>query len=165
MLKPDVKPEKINFSSGPCAKRPGWKLDVLKKSLLGRSHRSKPSKEKLKQIIKITKEILKVPKDYEVGIVPGSDTGAVEMSLWNVLGKRNVSVCVWDSFGEDWLNDIKDQLKIKNLKIYNAKFGSLPNLKHINFDDDVVFNWNGTTSGVCLQDANWIAKKRDGLTI
>ncbi len=165
MLRPVVKPNCINFSSGPCAKRPGWNLNVLQNSILGRSHRANVSKQKLNKVNLLTKEILEIPDEYEVGIVPGSDTGAVEMSLWNVLGKRNVSVCVWDSFGKDWADDIKNQLKIKNFKIYSADYGSLPNLNLINFDDDVVFNWNGTTSGVCLPDGNWIPENRNGLTI
>ena len=165
MLRPTLKPTNINFSSGPCAKRPGWKLSNLKNSTLGRSHRSISSKNKLLKLIQLTKDILEIPSDYEVGIVPGSDTGAVELAIWNCVGARDVDIYVWDSFGNDWANDLSVEMKISNLKINKTNYGKLPDLSSVNFKNDIIFNWNGTTSGVCVPDSNWISLNREGLTI
>ena len=165
MTTPLVKPIRPEFSSGPCAKRPGWSLKNLDAATLGRSHRHKIAKKKLEQAIQLTKSVLQIPNDYLVGIVPGSDTGAIEMAMWNCLGTKPVEILVWDSFGLDWANDIQSQLKIKELSISKVDYGSLPDLYDINFMNDIVFNWNGTTAGVCVPDANWINKNRDGLTI
>ncbi|MDC0093206.1 phosphoserine transaminase [Alphaproteobacteria bacterium] len=165
MTTPLVKPIRPEFSSGPCAKRPGWSLKNLQQATLGRSHRHQIAKNKLKQAIDLTKSILEIPSDYLVGIVPGSDTGAIEMAIWNFLGVKPVNVLVWDSFGSDWANDIQSQLKISDLSISKADYGNLPDLSNINFSNDIVFNWNGTTAGVCVPDANWINANRDGLSI
>ncbi len=165
MTRPLVKPIRPEFSSGPCAKRPGWSLNVLKKSSLGRSHRHTVCKEKLKKIIDLTKSILKVPDDYLVGIVPGSDTGAIEIAMWNLLGSKPVTMLVWDSFGADWAKDIQLQLKLKDLDIIKADYGKLPNLNDLDFKGDLVFNWNGTTAGVCVPNGDWIKSSRHGLTI
>ena len=165
MLRPDVKPLNKEFSSGPCAKRPNWKITNLNNALIGRSHRAAISKIKIQKLIKLTKEILKIPNDYLVGIVPGSDTGAVEMAMWNALGPKNISILVWESFGKDWQKDLTEQLKITQIKIVSEDYGKLPNLSSIDFDDDVIFNWNGTTSGVCVPDSKWIDADRNGLTI
>ena len=165
MLRPDVKPLNLNFSSGPCSKRPNWKIQNLNNAALGRSHRADVSKNKLQKLIQLTKEILKLPSDYLVGIVPGSDTGAVEMAMWNALGPKNVSILVWESFGKDWQKDLSEQLKIKNLKIMFEDYGKLPNLSSVDFDHDIIFNWNGTTSGVCVPNAEWIDDDRSGITI
>ena len=165
MLRPDVKPLNKEFSSGPCAKRPNWKITNLNNALIGRSHRAAISKIKIQKLIKLTKEILKIPNDYLVGIVPGSDTGAVEMAMWNALGPKNISILVWESFGKDWQKDLTEQLKITQIKIVSEDYGKLPNLSSIDFDDDVIFNWNGTTSGVCVPDSKWIDADRKGLTI
>lgn len=165
MHRPDDKPVNINFSSGPCAKRPGWKFDILKNSSLGRSHRSSNSKEKLLNLILLTKEVLEIPPEYEVGIVPGSDTGAVEMAIWNCVGSRPIDIYVWDSFGNDWANDLSLELQLSNLTIIKSEYGKLPNLSCVNFDNDIMFNWNGTTSGVCIPNSRWISSDRKGLTI
>ncbi len=165
MTRPLVKPIRPEFSSGPCAKRPGWSLDVLKSSSLGRSHRHKDCKNKLKEVIKLSKAILKIPDEYLVGIVPGSDTGAIEIAMWNLLGPKPVTVLVWDSFGADWAKDIQLQLKLKDLDILKADYGKLPNLNGFDFKGDIVFNWNGTTAGVCVPNGDWIKNSRDGLTI
>ena len=165
MTRPLVKPIRPEFSSGPCAKRPGWSLNVLQQSSLGRSHRHKDCKNKLKKVIELSKSILNIPDDYLVGIVPGSDTGAIEIAMWNLLGVKPVTMLVWDSFGADWAKDIQLQLKLKNLDILKVDFGKLPNLNCINFKGDIVFNWNGTTAGVCVPNADWIKNSRDGLTI
>lgn len=165
MTRPLVKPNRSEFSSGPCAKRPGWSLDVLKQSSLGRSHRHKDCKHKLKEVIELSKSILNIPDDYLVGIVPGSDTGAIEIAMWNLLGSRPVKMLVWDSFGADWAKDIELQLKLKNLNIIKVDYGKLPSLNDLDFKSDTVFNWNGTTAGVCVPNADWINNSRDGLTI
>jgi phosphoserine aminotransferase len=162
---PAVRPLIPHFSSGPCAKRPGWSLQVLTDALLARSHRSKSGKAKLKRAIDLTREILELPADYRVGIVPGSDTGAVEMALWSLLGARPVTVLAWESFGEGWVTDVVKQLKLKDFTVLKAEYGELPALKAIDFDTDVVFTWNGTTSGVRVPDANFIPASRQGLTI
>ncbi len=165
MTRPLVKPFRPEFSSGPCAKRPGWSLDVLKKSSLGRSHRHKDCKNKLKEVIELSKSILNIPDDYLVGIVPGSDTGAIEIAMWNLLGSRPVTMLVWDSFGADWANDMQLQLKLKNLDIIKVDYGKLPNLSGLDFKDDIVFNWNGTTAGVCVPNGEWIKSSHNGLII
>jgi phosphoserine aminotransferase len=163
--KPGAKPSNPCFSSGPCAKRPGWALDNLSGAALGRSHRSKAGKEKLAQAIALTREALRVPADYRIGIVPASDTGAVEMALWSLLGPRGVDVAAWESFSTDWVTDVLKQLKLENARSLTAPFGELPDLSQINFDNDVVFAWNGTTSGVRVPNADFIPADRKGLTI
>ena len=162
---PGVRPLIPHFSSGPCAKRPGWNLQALTDALLGRSHRSKVGKAKLKRAIDLTREILEMPADYRLGIVPASDTGAVEMALWSLLGARPVTVLAWESFGEGWVTDIVKQLKLKDVSVLKADYGELPNLAALDPGSDVVFTWNGTTSGVRVPDADWIAADRQGLTI
>src|SRR5690606_15720176 len=162
---PAARPRVPNFSSGPCAKRPGWKLENLKNALLGRSHRSKPGKVRLKRAIELTRDVLGVPADYRIGIVPASDTGAVEMALWSLLGARPVDLLAWESFGEGWVTDVVKQLKLKDARVFKAPYGELPDLKQVNFAHDVVFTWNGTTAGVRVPDANWIPADREGLTI
>ena len=162
---PATKPANPNFSSGPCAKRPGYALDNLKDAPLGRSHRAKVGKAKLKLSIDLTREILQVPADYRIGIVPASDTGAVEMAMWSLLGARGVDMLAWESFGEGWVTDVIKQLKLKDARVLKAPYGELPDLTQVNFDNDVVFTWNGTTSGVRVPNADWIPADRKGLTI
>jgi len=162
---PAVKPANPNFSSGPCAKRPGWTSDALKSALVGRSHRAKPAKARIEKAIALTRELLEVPADYRIGIVPASDTGAVEMFLWSALGARGVDMLAWESFGEGWVTDVVKQLKLPNVRTLTAPYGELPDLKTVNFDNDVVFTWNGTTSGVRVPNADWIPADRKGLTI
>src|SRR5580658_2265094 len=162
---PGVRPENPCFSSGPCAKRPGWSPTVLDDAALGRSHRAKPGKAKLKLAIDLTREVLGVPGDYRIGVTPASDTGAVEMALWSLLGARPVDVLAWESFGEGWVSDIVKELKLKDARTLKAPYGELPDLGKVDFDHDVVFTWNGTTSGVRVADADWIAADRKGLTI
>ena len=163
--KPKNKPACLNFSSGPCTKRPGWSVDVLKDALLGRSHRSSEGKLKLNKAIEDTKELLSIPSDYKVGIVPASDTGAIEMAMWNLLGARPVEVLSWEVFGKDWKIDIEEQLKIPESNYHDVEFGLLPDLSKVNFDNDVIFTWNGTTSGVRVPNADWIPDNRKGLTL
>ena len=163
--KPGNRPANPNFSSGPCAKRPNWSLDALKDAPLGRSHRAKIGKNKLKLAIDLTREVLQVPADYRIGIVPASDTGAVEMAMWSLLGARGVDMVAWESFGEGWVTDVVKQLKLDNARSIIAPYGELPDLKSINFDNDVVFTWNGTTSGVRVANADFIPADRKGLTI
>ena len=163
--KPTTKPNNPNFSSGPCAKRPGWNIQNLKTDSLGRSHRAKLPKQRLLEVITLTKEILQLPKDYRVGILPASDTGAIEAAMWSLLGKTGVEVLAWENFGNDWVKDIKDQLKPDNLTIHKADYGNITDFNNLNFDNDIVFNWNGTTSGVCVPNADWIPQDRKGLTI
>lgn len=165
MTKPLVAPRRPEFSSGPCAKRPGWNTDTLNDALLGRSHRSKPGKAKLKYAIEKTREILGVPEGYRIGIVPASDTGAVEMALWSMLGARGVDMLAWESFGAGWVADVAKQLKLDDVNIYTAEYGELPDLAEVDTDRDVVFTWNGTTSGVKVPNAEWIKEDREGLTI
>src|SRR5437763_13729684 len=162
---PAVRPACPHFSSGPCAKRPGWSLQALTVAVLGRSHRSKIGKAKLKRAIDLTRELLEAPADYRIGIVPASDTGAVEIALWSLLGARPVTVLAWESFGEGWVTDVAKQLKLKNVTVHKADYGSLPNLAKVDFNSDVVFTWNGTTSGVRVPNADWIKADRTGLTI
>jgi phosphoserine aminotransferase len=162
---PAARPHDARFSSGPCAKRPGWTPEVLKDAPLGRSHRAKVGKAKLKLAIDLTREVLGVPADYRIGITPGSDTGAVEMALWSLVGARPVDVLAWESFGEGWVTDVVKQLKLADARTLKAPYGELPDFAEVNFDHDVVFTWNGTTSGVRVPDAKWIAADRKGLTI
>jgi phosphoserine aminotransferase len=162
---PAVRPARPFFSSGPCAKRPGWTPEALKDACLGRSHRSKPGKAKLKEAIDRSRSVLNVPKDYRIGIVAGSDTGAVEMALWSLLGPKPVDVLAWESFGEDWVTDVAKQLKLKDTRIIKAPYGALPDLKQTDPAHDIVFLWNGTTSGVRVPNGDWIADNREGLTI
>ena len=165
MTRPLVKPIRPEFSSGPCAKRPDWSLQALTKATVARSHRHKAAKQKLEKIIELTKSILEIPDNYFVGIVPGSDTGAIEMSMWNLLGPRPINMFVWDSFGLDWANDIQSQLKLKDVVISKVDYGLLPDFSKENLQGDIVFNWNGTTAGVCIPNADWINPNRDGITI
>ncbi|MCZ7886167.1 MULTISPECIES: phosphoserine transaminase [Agrobacterium] len=165
IVKPDVRPGNTHFSSGPCSKRPGWSLDALSDAPLGRSHRAKVGKAKLKQAIDLTREVLNVPADYRIGIVPASDTGAVEMALWSLLGERGVDMLAWESFGAGWVTDVVKQLKLKDVRKLEADYGLLPDLAEVDFDRDVVFTWNGTTSGVRVPNADFIPADRKGLTI
>ena len=165
MAMPAVRPTVPHFSSGPCAKRPGWSLQVLSNAFLGRSHRSKIGKARLKRAIDLTREVLGVPADYRIGIVPASDTGAVEMALWSLLGARPVTMLAWESFGEGWVSDVAKELKLKDVTILKAGYGELPDLTKVDPHSDVVFTWNGTTSGVRVPNADWIAADRTGLTI
>src|SRR3954463_950978 len=165
MTMPATRPAVPHFSSGPCAKRPGWSLQALTDAVLGRSHRSKIGKVKLKRAIDLTREVLQAPADYRIGIVPASDTGAVEMALWSLLGARPVTMLAWESFGEGWVTDVAKQLKLKDARILKAGYGELPDLAQVDFATDVVFTWNGTTSGVRVPNADWIPADRQGLTI
>ena len=162
---PAVKPANPNFSSGPCAKRPGWTVDALANALVGRSHRAKPAKARIEKAIALTRELLEVPADYRIGIVPASDTGAVEMFLWSALGARGVDMLAWESFGEGWVTDVQKQLKLDDVRVIKAPYGELPDLAQVDFTRDVVFTWNGTTSGVRVPNADWIPADRQGLTI
>jgi phosphoserine aminotransferase len=162
---PGVRPAVPHFSSGPCAKRPGWSLSALTDALLGRSHRSKIGKAKLKRAIELTREVLEVPADYRIGIVPASDTGAVEMALWSLLGARPVTMLAWESFGEGWVSDVAKELKLKDVTVLKAPYGELPDLAKVDWTSDVVFTWNGTTSGVRVPNGDWIAADRQGLAI
>jgi phosphoserine aminotransferase len=162
---PGVRPVIPHFSSGPCAKRPGWSLQALTDAVLGRSHRSKIGKAKLKRAIDLTRELLEVPADYRIGIVPASDTGAVEMALWSLLGPRPVTMLAWESFGEGWVSDVQKELKLKDVTVLKAGYGQLPDLAKVDPNSDVVFTWNGTTSGVRVPNAAWIKPDRAGLTI
>ncbi len=164
-MKPDARPKNPNFSSGPCAKRPGWSPAVLGDAFVGRSHRSAAGTARLADVIDRTRALLGVPEDYRVGIVPASDTGAMEMALWSLLGARGVDVLSWESFGETWATDVLDQLKIDDVRVQRADYGTLPDLSLVDFARDVVFVWNGTTSGVRLPGGDWIADNRMGLTI
>lgn len=162
--KPTTKPNCPNFSSGPCAKRPGWTLDVLKGAFVGRSHRAAGGKAKLKEVIDLHRKTLSIPDDYLVAIVPASDTGAIEMAMWSMLGERGVDVLVWENFSNDWLTDVANQLKIADVRKFVADYGQMPDLNQIDTDRDVVFVWNGTTSGVRLPNTHWIKADRQGLT-
>ncbi|MDC0037959.1 phosphoserine transaminase [Alphaproteobacteria bacterium] len=165
MEKPTKKPNNPNFSSGPCAKRPGWKIENLINANTGRSHRSGEAKSKLKLVIDRSKEILNLPNDYVVGILPGSDTGALEASLWSLLGAKGVDILAWENFGKDWIKDVVNQLQLSNLNIHDVNYGDFPDVTKINFKNDVIFTWNGTTSGVKVPNSNWIPDDREGLTI
>ena len=163
--KPAMRPARPEFSSGPCAKRPGWKLENLQGALVGRSHRSKPGKARLKEAIDQTRAILGVPADYLIGIMPASDTGAVEAAMWSMLGPKPVQIIAFESFGKDWVTDVTKQLKLKDVEVLDAPYGQLPDLKKVRKDADVVFTWNGTTSGVRVPNADFIAADREGVTI
>jgi phosphoserine aminotransferase len=165
MTNPNTKPGNPCFSSGPCAKRPGWNLDALEDAALGRSHRAKIGKSKLKETIDRTRSVLGIPEGYKIGIVAASDTGAVEMALWSLLGARGVDMFAWESFGEGWISDVVKQLKLDDVNAYKADYGQLPDLSQADFSRDVVFTWNGTTSGVKVPNGDWIADDREGLTI
>ena len=165
MTKPATRPACAHFSSGPCAKIPGWTPQLLETASVGRSHRSGEGKARLKQAIMLTREVLEVPDDYLIGIVPASDTGAVEMAMWSLLGEKPVEMLAWESFGEGWVSDVAKQLKLSQARKLIAPYGELPDLASVNFDHDVVFTWNGTTSGVRVADATWIPADRKGLTI
>jgi phosphoserine aminotransferase len=163
--KPDIRPADPRFSPGPTRKRPGWSLEALKGAPIGRSHRSKASKDKLKLAIDLTREILGVPADYRIAIVPGSDTGAVEMAMWSLLGARGVDVFAWENFGRDWIIDAVEQLKPADLRVFEADYGKLPDMTQVRGDRDLVFTWNGTTSGVRVPNADFIPADRTGITI
>ncbi|MFZ0767279.1 MAG: phosphoserine transaminase [Bradyrhizobium sp.] len=165
VAKPASRPHVPHFSSGPCAKRPGWTPQNLKDAALGRSHRAKIGKEKLKRAIDLTREVLEVPAGYRIGIVPASDTGAVEMALWSLLGARPVTTISWESFGETWTGDVINQLKLKDVTKLAATYGEIPDLSKVDPASDIVFTWNGTTSGVRVPNADWISAKREGLAI
>ena len=164
-LKPALRPQNAQFSSGPCAKIPGWNIQSLSKALTGRSHRSGEGKARLKRAITLTREVLRVPADYRIGIVPASDTGAVEMALWSLLGARGVDIFSWESFGDGWVSDVVKQLKLPDVRKFTADYGLLPDMAQADFSRDVVFTWNGTTSGVRVPNAEWIPDDRTGLTI
>ncbi len=165
MEKPNIRPQNPCFSSGPCAKRPGWALENLSHAMVGRSHRSAPAKAQIKEVIETQKALLGIPEDYLVGVVPASDTGAVEMALWSMLGARGVDVFAWENFSSDWMKDICDHLKLDDVRTFEADYGQLPDLSQADPKRDIVFAWNGTTSGVCVPDADWIADDREGLAI
>jgi phosphoserine aminotransferase len=163
--RPDLRPACPHFSSGPCAKRPGWSVAALEGALLGRSHRSAEGRAKLEAVVARSRSLAEMPDDYVLGIVPASDTGAVEMALWSLLGARGVDVLVWESFGKGWATDVVGQLKLADVRVLEADYGDLPDLAQVDFSRDVVFTWNGTTSGVRVPDGDWIAASRAGLTI
>jgi phosphoserine aminotransferase len=165
LVKPTLRPARPHFSSGPCAKRPGWSLASLEGALVGRSHRARPAKARIQEVIARSRSVLGVPEDWRLAVVPASDTGAIEMMLWQLLGARPVDVLAWESFGEAWVTDVVKQLKVKGARVLDADYGSLPDLGEVDFDHDVVFPWNGTTSGVRVPDGAWIADDRAGLTI
>ncbi|WP_119309507.1 phosphoserine transaminase [Cohaesibacter haloalkalitolerans] len=165
MTTPAVRPNNTHFSSGPCSKRPGWSFDSLSDAPLGRSHRAKLGKSKLQESIDLTREVLGVPADYRIGVVPASDTGAVEMALWSLLGARGTDILVWESFGAGWATDVVKQLKLDDVRVMKADYGQIPDLGAVDFSRDVVFTWNGTTSGVRVPNGDWIAADREGLTI
>ena len=162
---PGVRPAIPHFSSGPCAKRPGWSLQALTDAALGRSHRAKLGKGKLKRAIDLTREVLQVPAGYRIGIVPASDTGAVEMAMWSLLGSRPLTMLAWESFGEGWVSDVLKELKLKDATVLKSAYGALPDLGKVDWSNDVVFTWNGTTSGVRVPNGDWIAADRQGLSI
>jgi phosphoserine aminotransferase len=164
-MKPSQTPKNPCFSSGPCAKRPGWTIDALQAAAVGRSHRAKIGKTKLAEVIERSKKVLGIPAGYVLGIVPASDTGAMEMAMWSMLGARGVDVFYWESFGNGWANDCKNQLKLKDLRLFKADYGKIPDLSQADWSRDVVFTWNGTTSGVCVPHGDWIAAGREGLAI
>lgn len=163
--KPGVRPANPSFSSGPCPKRPGWRLEALSDAFVGRSHRHADGKAKLNEVLRRSRDLLGIPDDYKIAIVPASDTGAVEMALWSLLGARGVEILVWESFGKGWATDVQKQLKLKDCRILEADYGELPDLGQVDWDCDVVFTWNGTTSGVRVPDGDWIPADREGLAI
>ncbi len=164
-MKPNSRPANPSFSSGPCAKRPGWSLQALSAALLGRSHRSKSGKAKLKDVVDRSRRLLGIPKDYRLGIVPASDTGAVELAMWSLLGARGVDLLAWEVFGEGWATDAEKQLRLADLRVMRAPYGRIPDLAQVDTDRDVIFPWNGTTSGARIPDGDWIKADRKGLTI
>jgi len=164
-MKPNMRPARPDFSSGPCAKRPGWTPEVLLDAAGGRSHRSKTAKKKIVEAVDRTRALLGIPADYRIGIVPASDTGAVEMALWSLLGARPVDMLTWESFGEGWVTDVVKQLKLKDARVLKAPYGQIADLKQVDWKHDVVFTWNGTTSGVKVPNGDWIAADREGLAI
>ncbi len=164
-MKPSVKPNRPYFSSGPCCKHPNWSLESLSGALVGRSHRAKIAKARIQEVIDLSASILELPEGYVCGIVPASDTGAMEMAMWSILGARGVDMVAWESFGAGWVTDVIKQLKLDNVRKLDADYGKLPDLSKVDFNNDVVFTWNGTTSGVRVPDANWIPDDREGLTI
>jgi phosphoserine aminotransferase len=164
-MKPNLRPHNPCFSSGPCAKRPGWSLAALEKAVLGRSHRSKDGRARLADVIERSKRVLKMPADYRLGIVPASDTGAVEMALWSLLGPRGVDIFAWEAFGKTWVGDVAQQLRLKDVRSFEADYGALPDLRQAGRDRDIVFTWNGTTSGVRVPNGAWIPADREGLSI
>ena len=164
-MKPERRPARPHFSSGPCAKRPGWSLQALEKALLGRSHRSKPGLAKINEVVARSRAVLGIPQDWQVAIVPASDTGAVEMAMWSMLGARGVDMLAWENFGKAWAADAQKYLKLADLRVIEAPYGSLPDLAKVDCDRDVVFTWNGTTSGVRVPDGAWIKPDRKGLMI
>jgi phosphoserine aminotransferase len=163
-MKPSVRPQRPHFSSGPCAKRPGWSLDALSGALLGRSHRAKAPKQRLQAVIERSKALLGMPADWKLGIVPASDTGAIEMAMWSLLGERPVDVLAWESFGQEWVTDVTKQLKL-DARVLGAEYGALPDLASVDFARDVIFTWNGTTSGVRVPNGDWIPDDRAGLVL
>jgi len=163
--RPKRKPERPHFSSGPCAKRPGWSLDGLSAALVGRSHRAAPARARIAEVIERSKALLGLPAEYHLGIVPGSDTGAFELAMWSMLGARGVDVLAWDAFGKGWATDVTSQLEIDDHRLFEADYGDLPDLASVDFDRDVVFTWNGTTSGVCVPDDTWIDASGAGLRL
>ena len=164
-MRPTHRPLNPCFSSGPCAKRPGWNVEALGAAPLGRSHRGTLGKARLAEVIERTRDILQIPADYRIGIVPASDTGAVEMCMWSMLGARGVDITGWESFGKGWITDAVNQLKLEDVRVFTAEYGKLPDLSQLDGDRDIVFTWNGTTSGVRVPDGEWIADDRKGLTI
>ena len=164
-MKPASRPRTPFFSSGPCAKRPGWSLAALEKAVIGRSHRSKEGRARLAEVIERSRRILKMPADYKLGIVPASDTGAVEMALWSLLGPRGVDIFAWEAFGKTWVGDVVQQLRLKDVRTFEADYGALPDLKQAGRDRDIIFTWNGTTSGVRVPNGAWIPADREGLSI
>ncbi|MBI1686563.1 phosphoserine transaminase [Caulobacter hibisci] len=165
LAKPAIRPARPEFSSGPCAKRPGWSPENLRNAVLGRSHRSKLGKARLKAAIDQTRDVLEVPADFLIGIVPGSDTGAVEMAMWSMLGARPVQLLAFESFGKDWVTDVNKQLKLPDVEVLSAPYGELPDTAKVDPAKDLVFTWNGTTSGVRVPNADFIAADREGITI
>jgi len=163
--RPETRPANPLFASGPCAKRPGWSPEALRGALVGRSHRSTEGKARLKAVIEKSREILRIPPDYRVGIMPGSNTGAFEAAMWSLLGARGADILAWENFGKTWAKDAVEQLKLADVNVYEAEYGQLPDFTKVSFDRDVVFTWNGTTSGVRLPSADWITDNREGLTI
>ncbi|MEC7552224.1 MAG: phosphoserine transaminase [Pseudomonadota bacterium] len=165
LTKPERSPANPDFSSGPCAKRPGYNLTYLNNAVLGRSHRSKPGKSRLLEAITRTRDVLNVPESWHIGIVPASDTGAYEMAMWSLLGERGLDILGWESFGKGWITDAVKQLKLDDIRVMEAAYGDLPDLSEVDFSRDVAFTWNGTTSGVKVPNGDWIADDRTGLTL
>ena len=165
LIKPETSPANPDFSSGPCAKRPGYDLTHLNNAVLGRSHRSKPGKSRLLEAITRTRDVLNVPEGWHIGIVPASDTGAYEMAMWSLLGERGLDILGWESFGKGWITDAVKQLKLDDIRVMEAAYGDLPDLSEVDFSRDVAFTWNGTTSGVKVPNGDWIADDRTGLTL